>query len=86
MLAPGLAQDQRDYILPFTARARTMGLGLRHLWVLRKKKQTSQNPRQIVTQLAKELDLNKWEFSRCPKGRPSGLEQGRQGCDSGLEG
>lgn len=38
MLTPGLAQDQRDYILPFAARARTMGLGLRHLWVLRKKK------------------------------------------------
>lgn len=38
MLAPGLAQDQRDYILPFAARARTMGLGLRHLWVLRKQK------------------------------------------------
>lgn len=38
MLAPGLAQDQFDYILPFkfAARARTMGLGFRHLWVLRK--------------------------------------------------
>lgn len=42
MLAPGLAQDQFDYIFPFkfAARARTMGLGLRHLWVLRKKPKT----------------------------------------------
>lgn len=42
MLAPGLAQDQFDYILPFAERARTMGLGLRHLWVLRKKKSKPQ--------------------------------------------
>lgn len=38
MLAPGLTQDQFDYILPFAERAKTMGLGLRHLWVLRRKK------------------------------------------------
>lgn len=44
MLAPGFAQDQFDYILPFkfAARARTMGLRFRHLWVLRKKKNQTQ--------------------------------------------
>lgn len=45
MLAPGLAQDQFDYILPFAERAKTMGLGLRHLWVLRKNKTKQKKPK-----------------------------------------